>query len=324
MRKEFVSRKYGQILLRRLENVKQDSRSVQAYYDKLYSSLHRANVLDDINAMEYFERGLNDDTATALEGKYFRSLQDLLSYAIREEKKIMKMQQDKITRPINLSQDFCAKLHSDISSVVGEKSSSTPYKKREHAVPKFSYVDSSAKRREHKQCNSKKSFVEQQEDSFMPQVDERNDKQDQEESSAAHATEELKEYAVVSPHGNLKITQQEAPSQCLNPTVVELTSLVPCSSDKCGEVVYSKPVQNFSLRHGESSEAKCDQEIDSTSDFEGASNLNLKADQSVNLRAECEKKIFLLCNLVQVRNLSKMNFIMLQKICSYKLVLFQS
>jgi len=184
------------------------------------------------------------------------------------------------------------------------------------------FVDSSAKRREHKQCNSKKSFVEQQEDSFMPQVDERNDKQDQEESSAAHATEELKEYAAVSPHGNLKIIQQEAPSRCLNPSVVELTRLVPCSSD--GEFVCSKPIQNFSVQHGETSDQKCDQEIDSTSDFEGASNMNLKADQSVNLRAECEKKIFLLCNLVQVRNLSKMNFIMLQKICSYKLVLFQS
>ena len=205
MRKEFVSRKYGLILLRPLENVKQGSKSVQAYYDKLYSSLHRANVLDDMNAMEYFERGLNDDIAAALEGKYFRNLQDLLSCAIREEKKIMKMQQDKITRRINLSQDFCAKLHSDISSVLGEKSSSTPGKKRGHVVPKLSLVDSSAKRREHKQCNSKKSFVEQQEDSFMPQVGERNDKQDQGESSAAHATEELKEYAAVSPHGNLKI-----------------------------------------------------------------------------------------------------------------------
>ena len=125
-----------------------------------------------MNTLEYFERGLNDEIAAALEGKYFRRLQDLLRCAIREEKKIMKMQQDKITRRINLSQDFCAKLHSDISSVVGEKSSS-PCKKRGHAVPKLPSVDSSSKRREHKQCNSKMIFVEQQEDSFMPQVDKR-------------------------------------------------------------------------------------------------------------------------------------------------------
>ena len=193
-----------------------------------------------MNAMEYFERGLNDDIVAALEGKYFRSLQDLLSCAIREEKKIMMMQQDKITRCINLSQDFCAKLHLDISSVVGEKSLSTPCKKRGHVVPKLSLVDSSTERREHKQCNSKMIFVEQQEDSFMPQVYERNNKQDQEESSAAHATEELKEHAAVSHHKNLKIIQQEAQSPCLNPSVVELTSLVPCASDKCGEDVCSK------------------------------------------------------------------------------------
>ena len=99
---------------------------------------------------------------------------------------------------------FCAKLHLDISSIVGEKSLSTPCKKRGHAVPKLSLVDSSTERREHKQCNSKKSFVEQQEDSFMPQVGERNDKQDQGESSATHATEELKEHVAVSQHGNLK------------------------------------------------------------------------------------------------------------------------
>ena len=33
MRKEFVLRKYGLILLRRLENVRQGSKSVQAYYE---------------------------------------------------------------------------------------------------------------------------------------------------------------------------------------------------------------------------------------------------------------------------------------------------
>jgi hypothetical protein len=145
----------------------------------------------------------------------------------------MKIQQDKTKRCINLSQDLCAKLHSDIFYVIGEKSSSSPCKKRGHAVQKISSIDSSAKRREHKQCNSKKNFVEQQEDSLLPQVDERIDKQDQ---------EELKEYAAISPHGNMKIIQQEAPSQCLNPSVVELTSLVPYSSGECGEVVCSKPV----------------------------------------------------------------------------------
>jgi hypothetical protein len=106
MRKEFVSRSYGLILLRRLENVKQGTKSVQAYYDKLYSSLHRANVVDDMNAMRYFDRGLNDSIVVALEGKYFRSLQELLRCAIREEKKIMMVQQAKNIRCINLCEDI--------------------------------------------------------------------------------------------------------------------------------------------------------------------------------------------------------------------------
>ena len=110
MRKEFVSRKYGLILLRRLENVKQGTKSVQVYYDKLYSSMHRANIVDGIDTMSYFKRGLNPNIAAAVEGKYFRGMQDLLSCAIREEKKIMKVQQDKITRCINLCEDMCSKL----------------------------------------------------------------------------------------------------------------------------------------------------------------------------------------------------------------------
>jgi hypothetical protein len=88
-------------LLRRLQHVKQDSKSIQAYFDELYSFLHRANVGDDMNAMTYFKRGLNPNIVAAIEGKYFRSMRGLLSCAIKE-KKIVKVQQDKITRCINL------------------------------------------------------------------------------------------------------------------------------------------------------------------------------------------------------------------------------
>ena len=175
MRKEFVSRKYGLILLRRLENVKQGTKSVQVYYDKLYSSMHRANIVDGIDTMSYFKRGLNPNIAAAVEGKYFRGMQDLLSCAIREEKKIMKVQQDKITRCINLCQDICSKLQPNVSSVAKEKQASTACKKKGHVVPKVSSVDSSAKRSEHQQCNSKKNSIEQQEDNIVPQVDKRND-----------------------------------------------------------------------------------------------------------------------------------------------------
>jgi hypothetical protein len=63
--------------------VKQGSKSIQAYFDELYSSLHRANVVDDMNAMTYFKRGLNPNIAAAIEGKYFKSMRCLLSCAMQ-------------------------------------------------------------------------------------------------------------------------------------------------------------------------------------------------------------------------------------------------
>jgi len=51
MRKEFVLRKYRLILLRHLENVKLGTKSVQVYYDKLYYSMHRANIVDQYNEL---------------------------------------------------------------------------------------------------------------------------------------------------------------------------------------------------------------------------------------------------------------------------------
>ena len=152
---------------------------------------------------------------------------------------------------------------------------------------------------------------------YNPIIDCLNSKQEKEDKSATHATQielieatmpsceirehlsllevdhlstELKEHAVVPHHGNPKIIQQEAPSQCMNTSIIDPTSLVPCSSFNCGEVTCPKTIQNFSVQHGENLEPKCDQEIDNTSDFEGVSNLNLKTNHSVNLRAECEKK----------------------------------
>ena len=71
LRKEFVPREYGQILLRHLQRVKQGTKSVQAYYDELSSSLHRANVVDDMIAMTYFKRALNPNIAAAIERKIF-------------------------------------------------------------------------------------------------------------------------------------------------------------------------------------------------------------------------------------------------------------
>ena len=133
--------------------------------------MHRANIVDDMNAMKYFKRCLNANIVAAIGGKYFRSMQDLLSYAIREEKKVIKVQQGKITWCIDLCQDKCAKKQPNMSSVVGEKKqSSTPHKKRGHAIPKVYSIDSSTKRSEQQQFNSKKDSIVQQEDMFVQQV----------------------------------------------------------------------------------------------------------------------------------------------------------
>jgi hypothetical protein len=61
-----------------------------------------------------------------------------------------------------------------VCSVHGEKQASTPCKKRGHADPKVSLVDSNIKRSD-QQFNSKKDSIVQQEDKFMQQVDKEND-----------------------------------------------------------------------------------------------------------------------------------------------------
>uniref|UniRef100_A0A0E0FCY4 Acyl-CoA-binding domain-containing protein n=1 Tax=Oryza meridionalis TaxID=40149 RepID=A0A0E0FCY4_9ORYZ len=67
--------------------LKQGTKSVQAYYDELSSCLCRANAIDDLDAIEYFKRGLSPKIATAIEGRYARSVRGFLIYAIKEEKK---------------------------------------------------------------------------------------------------------------------------------------------------------------------------------------------------------------------------------------------
>ena len=51
-----------------------------------------------------------------------------------------------------------------------------------------------------------------------------------------------------------------------------------------------KASQNVGIQYGDKSVPNCDQDLDNISSFEDASNLNLKINHSLNLRAECEKK----------------------------------
>jgi hypothetical protein len=150
-----------------------------------------------------------------------------------------------------------------------------------------------------------------------------NSEQDKEEKSAPHATQveleatmqdvedhqlscetredtclfvaeplcvELKDAAAVPHLSNLKFIHQEVPSHCMNTSDEDPTRFVPCISADCGESTCLKAVQNFALQHGKKSVTNFDQEVGNISNFEDACNLNLKANHSLSLRVECEKK----------------------------------
>jgi hypothetical protein len=90
------------ILLRRLKRIKQGSKYVQSYHDELSFTMRRANIVDHMDAKEYFMRCLNANIVAAIKGKYARSVHNLLVYALKEERKIKELQQDNISKCINL------------------------------------------------------------------------------------------------------------------------------------------------------------------------------------------------------------------------------
>jgi hypothetical protein len=162
MRKEFVPREYELILLRRLKHIKQESKCVQSYHDELSLAMRRANIVDDIVAKEYFMRGLNNNIVSAIKGKYARSVHNLLAYALTEERKIKELQQDNISKCINLCKDIATRLHAELKPivpfVVGSKQASTPCKKKRSNVTMCESIDANVK------CVENKGIVVQQED----------------------------------------------------------------------------------------------------------------------------------------------------------------
>ena len=99
MRKEFVPARYEEYLFHRMKSIKQGFISVQAYYDELKVAMYRANVVDTFAARAYFKNGLNHDVAATVHLKYDGSMQDLLTFAIDEERRIHKER----ARPFNMS-----------------------------------------------------------------------------------------------------------------------------------------------------------------------------------------------------------------------------
>jgi hypothetical protein len=149
MREEFVPREYELILLRRLKRIKQGSKSVQSYHDELSCAMRRANIVEDMDAKEYFMRGLNANIIAAIKGKYARSVHNLLAYALKEERKIKELQQDNISKCINLCKDIATRLHAELKPkvpfVVGSKQASTPCKKKRAIVTMCELMDANIK-----------------------------------------------------------------------------------------------------------------------------------------------------------------------------------
>jgi hypothetical protein len=63
-----------------------------------------------------------------------------------------------------------------------------------------------------------------------------------------------------------------------------------CPSTTCGEDHCPKVGKEVRIQYGEKSAPNHQDHLDNTSTFDGVSNLNFKADHSVNVRAECEKR----------------------------------
>jgi hypothetical protein len=65
------------------------------------------------------------NTVAAIKGKYARSVHNLLAYALKEERKIKELQQDNISKCINLYKDIATRLHAELKPkvpfVVGSK-----------------------------------------------------------------------------------------------------------------------------------------------------------------------------------------------------------
>jgi hypothetical protein len=53
--------------------------------------MHQANIVDDMDAKEYFMRGLNANIVAAIKGNCARSVHNLLAYALKEERKIKEL-----------------------------------------------------------------------------------------------------------------------------------------------------------------------------------------------------------------------------------------
>jgi hypothetical protein len=87
----------------------------------------------------------------------------------KKREKNKKLQQDNISKCINLCKDFATRLHDElklkVAFVVGSKQATTPCKNKRSIVTMCESIDANVK------CVENKSIVVQQEDKCEPQVD---------------------------------------------------------------------------------------------------------------------------------------------------------
>ena len=89
MRKRFVPRHYYRELYKKLQQLRQGSRSVEEYYREMEVAMIRANVDEDREAtMARFVNGLNTEIANQAELQHYVEMEDLLHMAIKIERQL--------------------------------------------------------------------------------------------------------------------------------------------------------------------------------------------------------------------------------------------
>ena len=86
MRREFVPSYYERELLYHVESITQGCKVVQDYYEELNHAMRCANITGAYQEKKYFRAGLNLQIVAALQDECFRSVQDLVKYALKAEK----------------------------------------------------------------------------------------------------------------------------------------------------------------------------------------------------------------------------------------------
>ena len=89
LRKRFVSTYYYRELYSKLQNLRQDNRSVKEYYKEMRVAMTRANIEEDRETtMARFLAGLNIQIQNVVELQHYVELEDMVHMAIKIENQV--------------------------------------------------------------------------------------------------------------------------------------------------------------------------------------------------------------------------------------------